>query len=281
MFQAVADPTPSCKLKGAMPRFAANLSMMFNEAPFMERFGAAAESGFRGVEYLFPYDFPADAIAGELQKHHLENVLFNLPPGNWAAGERGITCLPGREEEFRAGVATAISYAARLKTVRLHAMAGIAPQGASREALYSTYISNLKYAAAELAKHNITLLIEAINTRDMPGFYLNTQAQSHAVLEEVGAPNLKMQMDLYHMQIMEGDLEMKLRQYAAQCGHVQIASVPKRNEPDTGEVNYPHLYRVLDEIGYQGWVGCEYRPAAKTVDGLGWFKALGSTSAVA
>jgi hydroxypyruvate isomerase len=189
--------------------------------------------------------------------------------------------VPGREEEFRAGVASAISYAARLKTVRVHAMAGIAPQGASPEALRATYIANLKYAAAELARHGITLLIEAINTRDMPGFYLNTQAQSHAFLEEVGAPNLKMQMDLYHMQIMEGDLEVKLRKYAAQCGHVQVAGVPKRNEPDTGEVRYSHLFGVLDEIGYQGWVGCEYRPAGKTVDGLGWFQRLGKSTASA
>jgi hydroxypyruvate isomerase len=255
-----------------MPRFAANLSMMFNEVPFLERFAAAADAGFKGVEYLFPYEFPADAIEEQLRKHKLENVLFNLPPGNWAAGERGIACLPGREDEFRKGVADAIAYAVRLKVARVHAMAGLAPAGAEPASLRTAYVANLKYAAAECAEHGITLLIEAINTRDIPGFYLNTQAQAYGVLQEVGAPNMKMQMDLYHMQIMEGDLEMKLRKYAAECGHIQIASVPKRNEPDMGEVAYSHLFDILDEIGYKGWVGCEYRPAGKTVDGLNWFR---------
>jgi hydroxypyruvate isomerase len=255
-----------------MPRFAANLSMMFNEVPFMARFAAAADAGFAGVEYLFPYDFPADAIAAELSRHKLANVLFNMPPGDWAAGERGITCLPGREDEFHAGVAKAIEYAKQLGVRQLHVMAGIVPQGVSTDKAHAAYIANLKYAADELAKNDMTLLIEAINTRDMPGFFLNTQAQSFAVLEEVGAANLKMQMDLYHMQIMEGDLAMKLTKYAAQCGHVQIASVPKRNEPDTGEVNYQYLYEHLDQIGYSGWVGCEYRPAGNTVEGLAWFR---------
>jgi hydroxypyruvate isomerase len=256
-----------------MPKFAANLSMMFNEVPFLERFGAAARAGFRGVEYLFPYEFAADAIAEQLDRHELENVLFNLPAGNWAAGERGTTCLPGRQDEFRAGVAQAIAYAARLKTVRVHAMAGIVPAGADPCAVRAAYIANMKFAAAEFRRHGITLLIEPINTRDMPGFFLNTQAQAYAVLEEIGAPNLKMQMDLYHMQIMEGDLETKLRRYAAHCGHVQLAGVPRRNEPDTGEIRYEHLFTVLDEIGYGGWVGCEYRPAGRTQDGLGWLSA--------
>lgn len=255
-----------------MPRFAANLSMMFTEAPFLERFAAAAKAGFTGVEYLFPYDFPADAVAQQLREHALDNVLFNLPPGNWAAGERGIACLPGREDEFRAGVTTAMHYATRLNTTRVHAMAGIVPPDASPAAVHAAYIANLKYAAAELASHGITLLIEAINTRDIPGFYLNTQAQAYAVLEEVGAPNLAMQMDCYHMQIMEGDLAVKLRKYAAHCAHVQVAGVPQRNEPDTGEVCYSYVFDLLDEIGYSGWVGCEYRPAGNTVDGLGWFQ---------
>jgi len=258
-----------------MPRFAANLSMMFNEVPFLERFAAAAGAGFDGVEYLFPYEFTPDAIASELKKHGLTNVLFNLPPGDWAAGERGITCLPGREEEFRAGVVKAADYAKALGTTRVHAMAGILPSGTSAAEAHATYIANLKYAAAEFDQHGITLLIEAINTRDMPGFFLNTQAQAFAVLEEVGAGNLKMQMDLYHMQVMEGDLAMKLSKYAAHCGHVQIASVPKRNEPDSGEVNYPYLFAHLDQIGYTGWVGCEYRPAHTTLEGLGWFRQLG------
>jgi len=257
-----------------LPKFAANLSMMFNEVPFLDRFAAAADAGFRGVEYLFPYDFPVEAIADLLTRHNLENVLFNLPPGNWAAGERGTTCLPGREAEFRAGVQTAIAYATRLKTTRVHAMAGVVPPGADPAAVEAAYIDNLKYAAAELAPHGITLLIEAINTRDMPGFYLNTQAQSYAVMREVGAPNLKMQMDCYHMQIMEGDLAVKLKKYAAHCAHVQVAGVPERHEPDTGEVRYPYLFELMDTLGYDGWVGCEYRPAGKTVDGLGWFRSL-------
>ena len=256
-----------------MPKFAANLSMMFNEVPFLER-SAAANSGFTGVEYLFPYELQAEVLAEQLRKHNLENVLFNLPPGNWAAGERGITCLPGREDEFRAGLATAIDYATRLNTARVHAMAGIVPQGANPAAIRATYIANLKYAAAELAKRGVTLLIEAINTRDMPGFYLNTQAQAFTVLEAVGAPNLRMLMDCYHMQIVEGDLAVKLRKYAAYCAHVQVAGVPQRHEPDTGEVSYSYLFDLLDEIGYSGWVGCEYRPAGKTLDGLGWFHGL-------
>jgi hydroxypyruvate isomerase len=254
-----------------MPKFAANLSMMFNEVPFLERFAAAADAGFTGVEYLFPYEFPAEVVSAELRRHNLVNVLFNLPAGNWAAGERGITCLPGREEEFRAGLATAIDYAKHLNTTQVHAMAGIVPPDISPAAASATYLANLKYAATELAKHDISLLIEAINTRDMPGFYLNTQAQAYATLQEVGAANLKMQMDLYHMQIMEGDLAVKLSQYAPHCGHVQIAGVPKRNEPNTGEVNYSYLYSHLDQIGYRGWVGCEYRPAGDTVKGLAWF----------
>jgi hydroxypyruvate isomerase len=244
--------------------------MMFNEAPFLDRFAAAAEAGFKGVEYLFPYDYPAEVLEALLRQYGLENVLFNLPPGNWGAGERGITCLPGREEEFKAGVETALAYAVRLKTVRVHAMAGIAPAGADPEALKATYIANLKFAAEQFAKHGITLLMEAINTRDMPGFYLNTQAQSYAMLLAVNAPNLKMQMDCYHMQIMEGDLAVKLRKYAAYCGHVQVAGVPERHEPDTGEIRYSYVFDLLDEIGYDGWVGCEYRPAGKTIEGLEW-----------
>jgi hydroxypyruvate isomerase len=264
-----------------MPKFAANLSMMFTEAPFTERFAAAADAGFSGVEYLFPYEFSAEIIADQLDAHRLTNVLFNLPAGNWAAGERGIACIPGRENEFRVGVATAIAYATRLGTPRLHVMAGIAPRDAGSAAVHATYISNLKYAASELAKHGITALIEAINTRDMPGFYLTTQSQSRAVVEEVAAPNLMMQMDLYHMQVSEGDLATKLRTYAAHCGHVQIAGVPERHEPDTGEVCYSYLFDVLDEIGYQGWVGCEYRPAGRTVDGLAWLRADSAGMAVA
>lgn len=261
-----------------MPKFAANLSMMFNEVPFLDRFSAAAAAGFRGVEYLFPYEHPPEKIAKLLRQHQLENVLFNLPPGDWAAGERGITCIPGREGDFRAGVETALAYAISLGARRLHAMAGLAPANADAQELRTTYVANLRYAAEKLAPHGITLLIEPINTRDMPGFYLNTQAQSYAACNAVNLPNIKMQLDFYHTQIVEGDLETRMRKYAPYWGHMQVASVPKRNEPDSGEVNYPYLFRVIDEIGYQGWVGCEYRPAGKTTDGLAWLPAASASS---
>lgn len=255
-----------------MPKFAANLTLLFNEVPFIERFDAAARAGFKAVEFLFPYDHDAQAIAAQLQRHGLENVLFNLPPGDFAAGERGLACLPERKHEFRASVATALSYARLLGTRRLHAMAGLLPDGADRATYRSTYIDNLKYAAAEAAKSGITLLIEPINSRDIPGYFLNTQADAHAIREEVGANNLKVQMDFYHVQIVEGDIAMKLRRYLPDIGHIQIAGVPGRNEPDIGEINYPYLFSLLDELGYDGWVGCEYRPAGNTIDGLGWMK---------
>jgi len=257
-----------------MPKFAANLSMMFTEVPFPERFAAAARAGFKGVEFLFPYDYPAADVARWLHDAKLENALFNLPPGDFAGGERGIASLPGREAEFRAGVATALEYAAALGTRTLHAMAGLLPAGAERAQYRANYVTNIAYAAGELARHGLTLVIEPINTRDIPGYFLNTQAEGHAICKEIGAPNLKVQMDFYHAQIVEGDLSVKLRNYFAGVGHVQIASVPARHEPDEGEVNYPHLYRLLDELGYTGWVGCEYRPRGKTEDGLGWFKEI-------
>jgi 2-dehydrotetronate isomerase len=255
-----------------MPRFAANLSMMFNEAPFLERFNAAAGAGFRAVEFLFPYDYEPAALETRLRDCRLEIALFNMPPGNWAAGERGISSIPGREAEFRAGVEKALSYATRLGVRRLHAMAGIPPADADPAACRSTLIENLKFAAAKLAEHNIMLLLEAINTRDMPGFFVNTQAQSFDICAAVNASNLKMQLDCYHMQVMEGDIATKLRHYASQCGHIQIAGAPERHEPDTGEVRYEYLFRLMDEIGYDGWVGCEYRPAGNTADGLSWFR---------
>ncbi len=254
-----------------MPRFAANLTMMFNEVPFLERFAAAAAAGFQAVEFLFPYDHPPGEIAARLRAAGLENVLFNMPPGNWAAGERGIGALPGREREFREGVATALRYAEALGTPGLHAMAGLVPAGADRAACRATYLENLRHAAQETAKRGITLLVEPINPRDIPGYFLNTQAEAHQIREEVGAGNLKVQMDLYHAQIVEGDVTVKLRRWVRHVGHVQIASVPDRHEPDAGELSYPHVFRLLDEIGYPGWVGCEYRPAHATAAGLGWF----------
>jgi hydroxypyruvate isomerase len=257
-----------------MPKFAANLSMMFTEVPFLDRFSAASTAGFKAVEYLFPYEYPPEVIAKKLDENGLENILFNMPPGDWAIGERGTTSIPGREEEFREGVAKALTYAKALKVRRLHAMAGITPPGAEPAACRATLIENLKYAASELATHDITLLLEAINTRDMPGFFVTTQAESFEICSAVNAPNLKMQMDCYHMQVIEGDLATKLKRYAAHCGHVQIAGAPDRNEPDTGEVRYDYIFRLLDDLGYSGWVGCEYRPASKTLDGLGWFRRL-------
>ncbi|WP_110693643.1 2-oxo-tetronate isomerase [Salinicola halophyticus] len=271
-----------------MPRFAANLSMMFNEVPFMERFAKAAANGFEGVEFLFPYDFEPEAIAAELKRHGLEQVLFNLPPGDWAAGERGLAALPGREAEFRNSVDTAIRYAKALSCPRLHAMAGLisesvqesaagtASQNVSRETFSSNhqiYLENLRFAARKLAEHDLTLLIEPINTRDMPGYFLNHQADGHAIVAELNEPNVKVQMDFYHTQIMDGDIWKTYQRYRDGVGHIQIAGVPERHEPDSGEVNYPWLFEQLDRDGYAGWLGCEYKPRGDTEAGLGWYRA--------
>jgi hydroxypyruvate isomerase len=256
-----------------MPKFAANLTMMFTELPFPERFAAAAAAGFEGVEFLFPYDHPAEEVAGWLEASGLTNALFNLPPGDWAAGERGIAALPGREAEFQASVETALGYARALGTPSLHVMAGLVPQGAQSGAHRATYIENLTRAAGRCAQEGRTLVIEPINGRDMPGYFLSRQGDAHAICAEVGADNLKVQMDFYHTQIVEGDVATKLRQFLPRVGHVQIAGVPDRHEPDQGELNNDYLLGLLDELGYAGWVGCEYRPAGATVDGLGWFRA--------
>lgn len=264
-----------------MPQFAANLSMLYQELDFLDRFAAAAQDGFKAVEYLFPYAYPAQEIAARLQTHGLEQVLFNAPPGHWDGGERGLACLPGREVEFQIGFAKALQYASALQCPRIHVMAGLMPQGSSHAALMPTYIANLRWAAEQAAAQGVDVLIEPINTRDMPGFFLNRQDAAHAVLAEVGASNLKVQMDLYHCQIVEGDLAMKLRQYVptGHVGHIQIAGVPERHEPDVGEINYPYLFQLLDDLGYKGWVGCEYRPARGAVQGgtsagLGWLQSL-------
>jgi hydroxypyruvate isomerase len=247
--------------------------MMFNEHDFPNRFAAAAKAGFDAVEFLFPYDYSPAEVAQWHKENNLKNVLFNLPPGDWAAGERGIAALPGREAEFRTGVAKAIEYALALGTPQLHMMAGLVPAGSDMAIHRKTYLENMKFAAQALAKHNLNLLLEPINTRDMPGYFLNTQVQAHQLRVESGEPNVKVQMDFYHAQIMEGDLAETFKKYFKDIGHTQIASVPKRNEPDDGEVNYPYLYQLLDEMGYEGYVGCEYRPKGKTEDGLAWFKA--------
>jgi hydroxypyruvate isomerase len=255
-----------------MPRFAANLSMMYTEVPFLERFEAAARDGFDAVEYLFPYEHTPDEIASRLTANGLTQALFNLPPGDWAAGERGMACIPGREAEFAASVDQALLYAQATGCQRLHAMAGLKPASLEHAAMCRTYVANLKAAAERLAPLGITLLIEPINTRDMPGFYLNWQQQAHDVLAEVGAPNLKVQMDFYHCQIMEGDLSKRLEKHFSGVGHIQIAGVPDRHEPDEGEVHFPHLFDRVDALGYSGFVGCEYHPRAGTSEGLGWLR---------
>lgn len=258
-----------------MPKFAANLTMMFNEVPFPERFARAARAGFKGVEFLFPYDHAPQAVAGWLRENRLENVLFNMPPGDFSAGDRGLAALPGREADFRASVAKALDYARALGTKRLHAMAGLLPAGADRARHRAVYVENLRYAARELAQEGRTLLIEPINPRDIPGYFLNTQDEGHAICEEVGEDNLMVQMDFYHTQIVQGDVAMTLRKHFPRVGHVQIAGVPERHEPDTGELDNGYLMRVLDDLGYAGWVGCEYRPRGRTEDGLGWLQAWG------
>jgi hydroxypyruvate isomerase len=257
-----------------MPKLAANISLMFTELPFLDRIQAAAHAGFGAVEFLFPYEHTAQEIAAQLDTHKIKNVLFNMPPGDWASGERGMAALPGRSDEFRAGVATAIAYARALGTPNVHAMAGLVPAGSDLAECRATFIQNLKYAAAECAVHGINVLIEPINSRDMPGYFLNRQDQAHAIREEVGALNLKVQMDFYHVQIMEGDIAMTFKKYQPHIGHIQIAGVPERHEPDTGEVNYAYLFNLLDKLGYDGWVGCEYRPAKGTVEGLGWMSTM-------
>jgi hydroxypyruvate isomerase len=263
-----------------MPRFAANLSMLYPELPFLDRFEAAARDGFEAVEFLFPYEHPPAELAARLKGNGLQQVLFNGPPGDWNGGERGLACLPGREEEFRAGIAQALRYTDALGCPRLHVMAGLVPAGSSRESLRSTYVANLRWAAGEAARQKVDVLIEPINLRDIPGFFVNRQDDAHALLAEIGAPNVKVQMDLYHCQIVEGDVAMKIRKYlpTGRVGHCQIAGVPQRHEPDVGEVNYPYLFDVIDEVaaqcGWEGWIGCEYRPARGAVargtsDGLG------------
>jgi hydroxypyruvate isomerase len=278
-----------------MPRFAANLSLMYPERPFLDRFEAAARDGFEAVEYLFPYAWPADELAARLKAHGLRQVLFNAPPGGvdtagfdaaWAASWRGTASVPGREAEVRAGVQHALRYAAVLDCPRIHCMAGLPGDGTPREAARAVYEANLRWAAAEAAREGRDILIEPINPRDMPGFFLQRQHDAHAIVQAVGAPNLKVQMDLYHCQIVEGDVAMKLRHYlpTGRVGHIQIAGVPERHEPDVGELNYDYLFEVIDAVsercGWQGWLGCEYRPRlggepGGTSRGLAWLRRRG------
>jgi hydroxypyruvate isomerase len=255
-----------------MPRFAANLTMLFNEVDFLDRFGAAARAGFRGVEYLFPYAYPKEDLVERLRAHGLAQVLHNLPAGDWAAGERGIACHPARVGEFQDGVGRAIEYARALGCPQVNCLAGIAPPGVAPERLRETLVANLRFAAARLGEAGLRLLVEPINTRDIPGFYLCHTAQALSILDEVGSANLHLQYDAYHMQVMEGDLARTLETHRARIGHVQIADNPGRHEPGTGEINHDFLFAHLDRIGYRGWVGCEYKPSTTTEAGLGWFQ---------
>jgi hydroxypyruvate isomerase len=253
-----------------MPRLAANLTMMYNEHPFLDRFAAAAKDGFKGVEFLFPYDHPAREIRSRLDANGLTQALFNGPPGDWQKGERGLASLPGREEEFKRSIDKALEYAAIIGNKTLHVMAGLIRPDQDRARHREVYIRNLAHAASVARSAGLTVVIEPINTRSIPGFFLNRQDEAHAVCAEVGAANLKVQMDLFHVQIVEGDIAMKMRQYLKDVGHMQVAGVPERHEPDTGEVHYPYLFALIDELGYAGWVGCEYHPAKGTSEGLGW-----------
>lgn len=256
-----------------MPRFAANLTLMYPEHAFLDRFAAAARDGFEAIEYLFPYDFPAAELKARLGEYGLTQALFNAPPGDWAAGERGIASLPGREEEFRRGIDTALAYARTLGNDKLHVMAGVLPEQADRGRYRDTYLHNLADAARAARADGVTILIEPINPRDMPGYFLNRQDDAQAICREIGAPNLKVQFDCYHCQIVEGDLAKKLERDIAGIGHIQIAGVPERHEPDVGELNYPYLFDRIDALGYDGWIGCEYRPKAGTSEGLGWLRS--------
>ncbi len=255
-----------------MPKFAANLSFMFTEVDFLDRFEAAAEAGFKGVEYLFPYDYPADELAGRLKANGLTQALFNLPPGNWEAGERGLAAIPGREAEFKAAAEKAVDFARALDCKLLHAMPGLKHHGAN----WQTYISNLKVATQIAAPAGITIILEPINEIDIPGFFLTTTATARAAIYEVGADNIGLQFDLYHRQIQEGDVARAITEYAGLTRHYQIASPPDRGEPDDGEMNYRYLFKRIDETGFDGWLGCEYKPRGGTKAGLGWIEALQS-----
>ncbi|MCC4798576.1 hydroxypyruvate isomerase [Enterovibrio norvegicus] len=253
-----------------MPKLTANLSMLFTELPFMARFSAADQAGFRGVEYLFPYEENALDIASELEKHQLQQVLFNLPAGDWGKGDRGIAVDPDRVEEFRQGIPVAIAYAKVLGCHQLNCLAGIVPSGVTHEAAEATFIANLQFAADALEAEGITLLIEAINTRDIPGFFLTTTTQAQHIRKAVGSPNLFIQYDIYHMQIMEGDIARTMQENVKDIRHIQLADNPGRHEPGTGEINYHYLFTCIDDMEYDGWVGCEYKPKRSTQVGLTW-----------
>ena len=260
-----------------MPRYAANLSTMYREHDFVERFGAAARDGFTAVEFMFPYPYPANRLHRLLQEHGLRQVLFNAPPGDWNAGDRGCAAVPGREAEFRQGFCKAVEYASALECPRIHAMAGLMPNDAPRQRFRATYLENLAWAAECAAQAGVDVLIEPIAQRNIPGYFLNRQAEAHAIAAELGRPNLKVMMDIFHCQVEEGDLTAKLRRYLGESpsrvGHIQVASVPDRHEPDAGEINYPYLFELIDQLAYAGWIGLEYIPQGATSQGLSWLDA--------
>jgi len=258
-----------------MPRLAANLSMMFNEVDFLARFAAARQAGFDAVEFLFPYDFPAAELRKRLDDNGLTQALFNAPPGNWAGGERGLASLPGRQAEFRDAMKKALDYAGALGCKLVHCMAGIPDASVAPGTAVALYAANLAWAAEHASAAGVRLCIEPINHRDMPGYFLNTEAQGAAVCEALGADRVGLQFDVYHVQITEGDITKRMEKYMPIIAHMQIADVPARNEPGTGEIGWPFVFRRMDELGYTGYVGCEYRPAGDTVAGLGWRKTFG------
>ena len=258
-----------------MPRFAANLSMMFNEVAFLDRFTAARAAGFEGVEFLFPYDCPATDLRSRLSGEGLTQVLFNMPPGDWTNGERGLACVPGRQVEFREAVKKALDYAAALECRQVHCMAGILPAGVSTTTATAVYAANLAWASEQAKPAGVRLVIEPINHRDMPGYFLNTEAQGAAVVEAIGRDRVGLQFDVYHCQTTEGDITKRMEQFLPVIAHMQIADVPARNEPGTGEIGWRFVFRRMDELGYRGWVGCEYRPAGDTVAGLKWRQEFG------
>jgi len=254
-----------------MPRFAANLSMMFNEVPFLDRFALAAKAGFKGVEFLFPYDHPAAEIAARLKDNGLQQVLFNAPAGDFGKGERGMAAILGKQAAFRDSIKLALEYATTLACPRLHIMAGLKPEGVAHDTLTAVYGANLAYAAEECAKAGVKPIIEPINHRDIPGFFLNTTDQAAAIIAAIGPEKLGLQFDLYHCQITEGDVVKRVEKHLPLIAHMQVADTPGRHEPGTGEVNWPFVFKTIDALGFRGWIGCEYRPAGETLAGLSWF----------
>lgn len=255
-----------------MAKFAANLTMLFTELPFLDRFAAAKNAGFQAVEFLFPYDYEPAVVAEKLHTLGLEQALFNMPPGDWEAGERGIAALPGREDEFRKSVDIALCYAEALNCKKVHAMAGILDPDYSYEQHVETFINNIRYAADKFAENDISLLIEPLNSRVVPGYFISHQREAAELINKIERDNVKLQFDVFHAQIMDGDISNLIQDLSGFIGHIQIASIPDRHEPDEGELNYSHVYNVLDREGYAGWIGCEYNPRETTLKGLGWVK---------